>query len=218
MAASSSLWMLWVPQMKRTLARPKPQRARPSWAARDQRGIVGQPEIVVGAEVQHLAAADRHPGALRPLEDALVLPEPRVADLVELRLKPRSLARIRYIGSSLPSERSCRSRLAGLTSCLCAYRPRMMLGNEILVERPRRDRTPAGSPSRGARGCRPRPPATSRRWPAGARSGAKVISAPGKRPSNQLGQLARARAERRHVVDGGRQRLRRARPAARGAP
>ena len=29
-AASRSLWMLWVPQMNRTLASPRPQRARPS--------------------------------------------------------------------------------------------------------------------------------------------------------------------------------------------
>ena len=43
MAASSSLWMLWVPEMNRTLASPSPQRARPSWAARISAGSLASP-------------------------------------------------------------------------------------------------------------------------------------------------------------------------------
>ena len=53
----------WVPQMNRTLASPRPQRARPSWAARTSVGIVGQPEVVVGAEIEDLAPGHRRPCA-----------------------------------------------------------------------------------------------------------------------------------------------------------
>ena len=54
-AASSSLWIVWVPQMNRTLESPKPQRARPSGSSADEAGIVGQAEVIVGAEVEDWA-------------------------------------------------------------------------------------------------------------------------------------------------------------------
>ena len=69
--------MVWVPQMKRTLARPKPQRSEAVPGGADQAGIVGQAEVVVGAEIQHLAPGDGDARALRALDDALVLPESR---------------------------------------------------------------------------------------------------------------------------------------------
>ena len=37
------LVQFWVPQMKRTLDRPSPQRARPSWAARMSAGSLANP-------------------------------------------------------------------------------------------------------------------------------------------------------------------------------
>src|SRR6266542_2881840 len=69
----------------------------------DQRRVIGQAEVVVGAEVQHLAPADRYPGPLRALDDVLALPESCLADLVELRLKP--LPHLTVHGSSPPASR-----------------------------------------------------------------------------------------------------------------
>ena len=43
MAASSSLWIVCVPQMNRTLASPNPQRSSPSWAARISAGSLARP-------------------------------------------------------------------------------------------------------------------------------------------------------------------------------
>src|SRR5439155_18390106 len=53
----------------------------------DQGGVVGQPEVVVGAEVDDLAAADGDAGALGPLQLALALVQPLGAQVVELRLQ-----------------------------------------------------------------------------------------------------------------------------------
>ncbi len=52
--------------------------------------VVGEAEVVVGAEVEHLPAAHGH--AARPAgpDDAFVLPEPRHADVVQLALQSSS--------------------------------------------------------------------------------------------------------------------------------
>jgi hypothetical protein len=51
--------------------------------------VVGEPEVVVGAEVEDLMAAHRDVGALRTLDDPLALPEPGLADGIELAAQPR---------------------------------------------------------------------------------------------------------------------------------
>ena len=58
MAASSSLWIAWVPQMKRTLDRPEAPPLEPVLGGADQARDRRQAEVVVGAEVQDLAPAD----------------------------------------------------------------------------------------------------------------------------------------------------------------
>ena len=70
---SSSLCWSWVPQMKRTEAMPKPWLSRPLMGGGNEIGVVGQPQIVVGTEVQHLLAAHRNPGLLGRGDDAFLL-------------------------------------------------------------------------------------------------------------------------------------------------
>ena len=56
-AASSCLWTLCVPQMKRTEAMPKPQAVEPRLGGAHEARIVGQPQIVVRAEIEDLMSA-----------------------------------------------------------------------------------------------------------------------------------------------------------------
>ena len=62
---SSSLWISVVPQMKRTEAIPKPHRSSACWAAAIIAGMVGQAQVVVGAQVEHRGVADADLGGLR---------------------------------------------------------------------------------------------------------------------------------------------------------
>ena len=174
--------------MNRTLASPSPQRARPSWAARTAR-IVGQPEVVVGAEVEHLATVHRDVRALRALDDALVLPQPRVADAVELGLQPLRISPL-HRSPSLPAQLR---RVAPPD-----------VRHEIFVEGPLEIVRRAGSPSRAGPRCRRRPRATSRGSACRRGSGAKVIRRAGEGAAHEVGQLARARVEGGDVVDASR--------------
>jgi hypothetical protein len=63
--------------MKRTDAMPKPWLSSASLAAGDDVGVVGETEVVVGAEIQHLAAVgERDLRRLRAGDDALGLNRP----------------------------------------------------------------------------------------------------------------------------------------------
>ena len=68
-ASSSSRWIVNVPQMKRTLAVPAPNRCNPSMPASITRRLVAQPEVVVRREDQYFAAAFHlHARRLRRVE------------------------------------------------------------------------------------------------------------------------------------------------------
>src|SRR4051812_42633186 len=51
----------------------------------DHRGVAGEAEVIVGAEVEDVAAVDRDVGGLRRGDHALVLVEAGVVDLLEDR-------------------------------------------------------------------------------------------------------------------------------------
>ena len=72
---SSSLWISVVPQMKRTEAIPNPQRSRARWAA-DHRRVVGQAEVVVGAEIEDPTVPDTDLRRLRRVITASALNRP----------------------------------------------------------------------------------------------------------------------------------------------
>ena len=73
MTCSSSLWRSWVPQMKRTEAIPKPRSSRAFLAVDDDLGVVGQAEVVVGAEVDDLTLGNVDRGALRRRDHPFLL-------------------------------------------------------------------------------------------------------------------------------------------------
>ena len=62
---------------------------------RDQLGVIAEAEVVVGAEVQHLALLHLDPGALRAEDHSLVLVEARLPDLAE-GLRQRLLHRAEH--------------------------------------------------------------------------------------------------------------------------
>ena len=75
---------LCVPQMKRTDAMPKPQCSSPSRAAAMSRGIVGETQIVVRAEVEHFGArAQADVRRLRAFDHPLRLVEAIGADGID---------------------------------------------------------------------------------------------------------------------------------------
>ena len=92
-AASSRGWTSWVPQMKRTLDIPKPRVVEGLLGRRHDLRVRGEPQVVVGAEVQHATStaparptprrSPTRPAARRG--DPLLLPQALGTDLVELR-------------------------------------------------------------------------------------------------------------------------------------
>ena len=87
--ASSSRCRVCVPQMKRTEAMPKPNASSARPRRRDDVGMIGEAEIIVGAEIDHLArpAADatRMRPPCGPVDQPLALGQAAGFDLVERR-------------------------------------------------------------------------------------------------------------------------------------
>ena len=77
---SSSRWMSWVPQMKRTELSPKPRFSSPRAGGGEHSRIVSETEVVVGAEVQDFLSPDPNESALRREDQPLPLLEPGLLD------------------------------------------------------------------------------------------------------------------------------------------
>ena len=86
LSSSSTCWV-WVPQMNRTLAIPKPHVSSAVLGRGDEAGVVRQPEVVVGAEVQDVPATRADVRRLRRGELALRLVEAGGPDLGQGRLE-----------------------------------------------------------------------------------------------------------------------------------
>src|SRR6185437_16031796 len=114
--------------------------------------LVGEAEVVVGAEVEHLAPGHRDARVLGALDDALALPEPGLPDAVELR--PQALLGLPVHGWS-----SGFSAAGSAGVCSASGTPRTCA----------RGRTRGGTSSPRGRGCRRCPPATSPPPPGAAR-------------------------------------------------
>ena len=89
-----------VPQMKRTLAMPKPHSCRAARGRGDDVGVVGQAEVVVGAEVERLGLRRRDVRGLRRGQLALVLVQTR-PPRISVSVAVSSSLNVPYIG--LPS-------------------------------------------------------------------------------------------------------------------
>ena len=123
MACSSSRCSVCAPQMKRTEAMPKPNASIALLAAAIDLGMIGEAEVIVGAEID-ASRARRPPEAtcIRPPcgpgDQALALDQPRRLDLVERRadMAKKGVGHgshsMRRLGrpQGAPPRRSCRQR------------------------------------------------------------------------------------------------------------
>ena len=103
-AFSSSRWIVNVPQMKRTLAVPAPNRRSPSMPASTTLGLVAQAEVVVRREDQHFAAAFHlHARRLRRVEIVEPLVDAIGLELLDARLRARRECGVQRHGRSVCS-------------------------------------------------------------------------------------------------------------------
>jgi hypothetical protein len=125
-------------------------------------GVRRQPEVVVGAEVQHLATAGGDVGGLGRGDDPLVLPQASVPDLGQ-RLREHVL------GVGVHGRGYTRARPPHALNARAGRRPTRARGSSAPDPRSSGRGCSAGpSPSRGARRCRRGRAATSRGCPGAA--------------------------------------------------
>ena len=122
-ACSSSRCSVCAPQMKRTEAMPKPNSSIALLRRGDDLRVIGEAEIIVGAEIDRLALAlrpgDADPSALRPGQQALALREASGLDLGEGRVDVVEEG-VGHSGSRGSGERKHSSAKGALKSSLLA--------------------------------------------------------------------------------------------------
>src|SRR5258708_2833664 len=199
-AASSSLWIVWVPQMNRTLARPRPQRVRPSWAARTRVGSSASPRELLAQKLRTSWPATRtrapcgpstirspfHSPASRmpwssPCSRSLISPYMVVLPGSARRVAPPDVRRQVLLERPLEVVGRAESPVSPGAGVVDVLGPRV---DDGLAARVRHERDPR------------------------VREG----------PAHEVDQLARARVERRDVVDRAAERRRGAVPPGRAGP
>ena len=129
--ASSSVCWVCVPQMNRTLRHAEAPLVQRRLRRGDDGRVVGQAEVVVGAEVQHVRAAGLHVRRLRRGELPLVLVQPGVADLVQRRRAAASPHRAVH-----QTSRPIEDDLAALPAARGRERLGPVVGREAVRDRP----------------------------------------------------------------------------------